>query len=76
MKTRIEHGSTHVTLICSPAMANAIGSAIVAASDEIEEDYSTFTPQRFKENQHFLRIGRALEEGQQFEEEEPSDASP
>lgn len=69
MKTRIEQGSGHVTITCSKALAQAIGVAVVSTYEDWDENDNV------EEANHATRFGKALESGQQFEEEEPSDAS-
>ena len=66
MKTRVEQGLDHVTITCSPAFANALGSAIVASVDSWDS--------RNQEEDFFIRVGIALESGNDFEEDEPPHA--
>lgn len=65
MKTRIEFGSDHVQIICSKELAKAIGTALEIAYEEHEDMEPV-------ELDYLWRINKALQDGTNFEEEEPT----
>jgi len=67
MKTRIEFGSDHVSIICSRTVANFIGSALHIACEDWNPD-----DELASQATHAFNMGTALNQGDNFEEEEPT----